>query len=101
MYAKRTPNIFPKDTQKLRNNRPFPLNLNGDDSANILVVKAIVNPKANPYKILIIINMGKVFAKRKEQLTISCMADPIMMSLFLPNLSANLPLMIEPKKIPR
>jgi len=50
----------------------------------MLVVKAIVNPKANPYKNLMIVINTKELAMKKEQLTKSCIADPIIMSFFLP-----------------
>ncbi len=67
----------------------------------MLVVSAIVNPNENPYKNLIIVITVKLFAMKKEQLTINCIVDPIRINFFLPYLSDNLPLIIDPKKIPR
>jgi hypothetical protein len=67
----------------------------------MLVVSAIVNPNENPYKNLTIVITVKLCAIKKEQLTINCIEDPIRINFLLPYLSDNLPLIIEPKKIPR
>lgn len=46
--AKTIANTFPVEMQKLSIKRPFPRYFIGVDSAYMLVVKAIVNPKLNP-----------------------------------------------------
>ena len=101
MYAKTIPKILPKDTQKLSKSNPFPRYFIGADSAYILVVKAIVNPKLKPYPNLIKVMNDIVLAKRKSIENKNCKAVPTMISDFLPCLSESFPLIIDPENIPK
>lgn len=73
----------------------------GEDSAYMLVVSAIVNPKLNPYPNLIKVMKETELAKRKRIEKTNCKAVPTIMRDFLPCLSESFPLIMDPEKIPK
>jgi hypothetical protein len=101
MYASTIPKILPKDTQKLSKSSPFPRYFIGDDSAYMLVVRAIVNPKLKPYPNLMNVIKETVLANKKRNEKRHWRAVPSIIRFFLPCLSESFPLVMEPEKMPR
>lgn len=73
----------------------------GEDSAYILVVRAIVKPKLKPYPNLIKVMKDTEFANKNSVENTNCKAVPAIINDFLPCLSESLPLIIDPEKMPK